>query len=169
VFLDLDPVSPIPAGSSTSPPSAALPAPPTPALPRAASAFPKSSRATLPAPPTPHSHVRPRRSLSHLARPCLRRSPPHSHVRPRRPLCRLARPDRLPHSPVRHRRLPLHHTPLRRLATPTPSKHTSAMVDAVPRLVLAPRPRPITPSSSTAILDTSTLWSPATRAARVSL
>jgi hypothetical protein len=73
--------------------------------------------------PPPHSHVRPRRSLSRLARPCLRRPPshshvrprrplhrlpPHSHVRPRRPLCRLARPPRLPHVPVRHRRL-LHH------------------------------------------------------------
>jgi hypothetical protein len=38
VFFDPDPVSPIRTGSSTSPPSAALPAPPTPALPRAASA-----------------------------------------------------------------------------------------------------------------------------------
>jgi hypothetical protein len=37
------------------------------------------------------------------------------------------------------------------------------VVDAVPRLVPAPRSRPITPSSSTVILDTSTRWSPAAR------
>jgi hypothetical protein len=58
VFLDLDHVSPtivppFPAGSSTSPPHAALPATPSPAQPHAASAFPESPRAALPAPPTP--------------------------------------------------------------------------------------------------------------------
>jgi hypothetical protein len=121
--------------------------------------------------PPPYTHVRPRRPLSHLARPCLRRRPshfhvrprhplrrpsPHSHVWPQHPLCRLARPHRLPHSPVRHRPLLHHPTPLCRLATPIPSRRTSAVVDAVPRLVLAPRPRPITPSSSAEILDTST-------------
>ena len=119
--------------------------------------------------PPPHSYVRPRRSRSRLARPCLRRPLPHSHVRPRRPLrpclprppphshVRPRRPLRLPHSPVRHRRL------LRRLATPSPSIHTSAVVDAAPRLVPAPRSRPTTPSSSTVILATSTRWSPAAR------
>ena len=100
--------------------------------------------------PLPHSHVRPRRSLSRLTRPCLPHPPPHSHVRPRRPL-------RLPHSPVQHPR-PLHH-----LATPSPSRLTSVVVDAVPRLVPTPRSRPTTPSSSTVILDISTRWSPVAR------
>jgi hypothetical protein len=164
VFLDLDPVSPtivppFPAGSSTSPPRAAcLRRPPPHSHVRPRRSLSRLVRPCLRRPP-PHSHVRPRRPLSRLARPSLRRSPPHCHVRPRRslrrppphsyvrprrPLCRLARPHRLPHSPVRHRRLLHHHTPLRRLATPTPSRRTSAVVDAVPRLALAPRPRPIT-------------------------
>jgi hypothetical protein len=114
---------------------------------------PRHSRSRLTRPclrrPLLHSHVRPRRSLSHLTRPCLHCPPPHIHMRPRRPLC-------LPHSPVRHR------CPLRHLATPSPSRHTSAVVDAVPRLIPAPRSRPTTPSSSTVILDTSTRWSPTT-------
>jgi hypothetical protein len=99
--------------------------------------------------PPPHSQVRPRRH-----------PPSHSHVWPRRPFRRHVRPWLLPHSPVRLRRLPHRHVRPRRLATLTPSRRTSAAVVAVHRFVLALSPRPITPSSSTGILDTSTRWSP---------
>jgi hypothetical protein len=43
------------------------------------------------------------------------------------------------------------------------SRRTSAAVVMVHRFALAPSPRPITPSSSTRILDTSTRWSPGAR------
>jgi hypothetical protein len=151
-------VPPFPAGSPASPPRVALPAPPAPALPRAASTpsmppspaqpraastFPESPHATLLASPTP---AQPRVSLTFPESPHATLSAPpspHSHVRPRRPL-------RLPHSLVQHWRS------LRSLATPSPSRHTSVVVDAVHRLVPTPRFQPTTPSLSTVILDTST-------------
>jgi hypothetical protein len=111
---------PYPAGSFTAPPRVASPTTLSPASPRAASASPASPRAPHSRYPPPHNHVRPQRPLRHLARPHRRCPPPHSHVRPR---CLQHRPDR----PCR-------------LATPTPSRRTSAVVVAVPRLALAPTP-----------------------------
>jgi hypothetical protein len=138
VFLDPDSVSPtvvppFPAGPSTAPPREAPLVTPSPAQPRAASTPPESPCAAPPA-------------LTSLAQPT---SPPSPRAAPPSP----AQPRCLPHQ----RTLP------RRLATPTPSRRTSAVVDVVPRLALAPSPGPITPSSSTGILDTCTRWSPGAR------
>jgi hypothetical protein len=123
----------------------------------------------------PPRHVRPRRPLRRLARPHRHHPPPHSHVRPRRllhrhvrprrPLRHLAQPHRRHpplHSHVRSRRLP--HRPDRPLSSRyTNPRCTRVVVVTVPRLALAPTSRPITPSSSTGILDTSTRWSSGAR------
>jgi hypothetical protein len=128
VFLDPAPMSPtvapFPAGPFTMPPRVAPPATLSPTQPRAASASPASPHATPPVPPSPAwsraasaSPLLPRVATTSPASPHatpLAPTPPHSHVRPQ---CLSHCLDRTCH-----------------LATPTPSRCTSAVVVAVHQL-----------------------------------
>jgi hypothetical protein len=128
VFLDPAPVSPtiapFPAGPFTVPPRAAPPATLSPAQPRATSASPALPQAT---PLVPPSLARSRAASASPPSPrAATTSPASPHATPPVPTP--------PHSHVWPRRLPHRLDRTCRLATPTPSRRTSAMVVAVHRL-----------------------------------